>query len=129
MSAWTKVALRELQDNAVAGGFGEYQEARFARGELGAEQTGISLQRLKPGKRSPFGHRHGEDEEIYVVVAGSGNALLGDELVAVRPWDALRVAPGTARAFEAGDDGLELIAFGSHTDDDAELIKEPWEGH
>jgi hypothetical protein len=51
---------------------------------------------------------------------------LDDEIVEVRPLDAIRVAPGTARAFEAGPDGLELIAFGPHRAGDGELVDDPW---
>ena len=114
--------VRELDDDAAAGGFGDVMEARFARVALGAERIGISLQRIKPGADSAFGHRHRSDEEVYVVVAGSGSVRLDDEVVDLVPWTAVRVAPRTARAFRAGEDGLEFLAFGTHTDDDAELL-------
>jgi mannose-6-phosphate isomerase-like protein (cupin superfamily) len=63
--------------------------------------------------RAPFGHRHNKQEEIYVILGGSGRAKLDDELVDLKPMDALRVSPEVTRAFEAGPDGLELLAFGS----------------
>jgi uncharacterized cupin superfamily protein len=85
-----------------------------ARTALGAEQTGVTHFRLRPGKRSPFTHRHVEAEEVYVILAGSGRVKLDDEIADVRPLDAIRVAPQVARAFEAGPDGLELLAFGPH---------------
>jgi uncharacterized cupin superfamily protein len=119
------VHLRELDDDAVKGGFDETLEARFARDALGCERVGISLQRVKPGVRAPFGHRHAGDEEIYVVVGGSGRALVEDELIDLRPWDALRVPASSARAFEGGPDGLEFIAFGTHTEGDRGDILEP----
>ena len=72
--------LRDVEDVAAGQGFGEFQEARFAHGDLDAEQVGISLQRVKPGKRHAFAHRHNEVEEIYVVVAGSGGVKLDDEV-------------------------------------------------
>lgn len=50
----------------------------------------------------PFGHRHREQEEVYVVVAGSGRMKAGDELVEIAEWDVIRVAPSVMRAFEAG---------------------------
>jgi uncharacterized RmlC-like cupin family protein len=64
------VQLRELEDDAAAGGFGDTLEARFARDTLGCTGVGVSLQRLKPGAQAPFGHRHERDEEIYVVGPG-----------------------------------------------------------
>lgn len=81
---------------------------------------------LRPGKRSPFTHRHREAEEVYVVLRGTGRAKLDGELVDVRPLDAIRVAPATARAFEAGPEGLELIAFGPRHAGDGEPVADPW---
>jgi uncharacterized cupin superfamily protein len=121
------VALRELDDAAVAGGFSDVLEAHFARDALGAERIGLSLQRVKPGQKAAFGHRHAEDEEVYVVVAGSGQALVEGELVDLRPWDALRVPATSSRAFAAGDDGLEFLAFGMHTEGDrGEMFQPDW---
>src|SRR5262245_16587276 len=98
--------LREVEDMAASQGFGEVQEARFAHGDLNAEQTGVSLQRVKPGKRHAFAHRHETAEEIYVVLSGSGRVKLDDEVKDVGPLDAIRVGPAVTRAFEAGDEGL-----------------------
>ena len=119
--------LRELDDDAVAGGFGDAMEARFARAAIGGEAVGISLQRITPGVRAPFAHRHSTDEEIYVVVAGSGRAIVEGELIELRPWRALRVPAGSGRSFEAGDDGLEFLAFGTHTEgDQGEFVDAGW---
>jgi uncharacterized cupin superfamily protein len=82
---------------------------------LKAEQTGLTLFRLRPGRRSPFSHRHKRAAEIYVILQGTGKIKLDDELIEVHRCDAIRVAPGMARAFEAGTDGLEFLAIGSHT--------------
>jgi uncharacterized cupin superfamily protein len=116
--------LREVEDMAAAQGFGEVQEARFAHGDLNAEQIGISLQKVKPGKRHAFAHRHQDAEEIYVVVSGSGRVKLDDEVKEVRELDAIRVAPSVTRAFEAGDEGLELIAFSPRAKGDAEIVED-----
>jgi uncharacterized cupin superfamily protein len=124
--AFTKVNLAAVDDAAPANGFGDRWEARVARDALSAERTGVTYFRLRPGKRSPFTHRHVDAEEIYVVLGGTGRAKLGDELVAVGPLDAIRVAPATARAFEAGPDGLELLAFGAHHPGDGEPVEDPW---
>ena len=126
-STYELVALRDLPDDAVAGGFSDTLEARFARGPLGAERIGLSLQRVKPGARAPFGHRHETDEEVYVVVAGDGRAIVEGEVVELRPWSALRVPARSARSFEAGPDGLEFLAFGTHTEGDrGEMVQPDW---
>lgn len=120
--------LREVEDIAASHGFGEVQEVRFAHADLESEQSGISLQRVKPGKRHAFAHRHGEAEEIYVVLSGTGRVKLGDQVEEVGPLDAIRVAPSVTRAFEAGDEGLELLAFSPRAENDAEIVKDfGWE--
>ena len=85
--------LQEVEDMAASQGFGEVQEARFAHGDLDAEQIGVSLQRVKPGKRHAFAHRHKEAEEIYFVVSGSGRVKLDDQVEEVGAFDAIRVGP------------------------------------
>src|SRR4051794_17143677 len=114
MKSFTKVNLASVDDAAPANGFGDRWEARVAREALSAERTGVSFFRLRPSKRSPFTHRHTDAEEIYVVLSGRGRMKLDDEILEVRQLDAIRVAPATARAFEAGPDGLELLAVGVH---------------
>jgi mannose-6-phosphate isomerase-like protein (cupin superfamily) len=86
----------------------------------------VSHHRLEPGSRQPFGHRHEQAEEVYVVIAGSGSMKLDDEIVAIEARDAIRVAPTVIRAFEAGPDGLELVAIGTRHDGDGELIPGWW---
>jgi len=115
--------LREVEDMAATQGFGEVQEARFANADLDAEQSGISLQKVKPGKRHAFAHRHNEAEEVYVVISGSGRVKLDDEVKEVGELDAIRVAPSVTRAFEAGDEGLELLAFSPRAKGDAEIVQ------
>ena len=120
--------LREVEDLAAGQGFGELQEARFAHGDLNAEQSGFSLQRVKPGKRHSVVHRHKEMEEIYVVVSGSGRIKLDDQIEEIGPLDAIRVAPSVTRSFEAGDEGLEFLAFSPRAPGDAEIVEDfSWE--
>lgn len=114
--------LREVEDSAPKFGFEATQEAHFAHGALDAEQTGLSFHVVKPGCRQGFAHRHEAAEEIYVVIGGSGRVKLDDEIVDIKPLDAIRVAPQVARAFEAGSDGLELVAFGPRHAGDGEIL-------
>jgi mannose-6-phosphate isomerase-like protein (cupin superfamily) len=122
----TQINLDEVEDVAPGNGFDDRWEARVARSALDAEQTGVSHFRLRPGKRSPFSHRHRNAEEIYVILAGAGRVKLDDDLFTVRARDAIRVAPGVARAFEAGPEGLEFLAFGPHQEGDGEPVDDPW---
>jgi mannose-6-phosphate isomerase-like protein (cupin superfamily) len=124
----TKKNLREVDDSAPRFGLSETQEARFARRDLAAEQTGVTYLIIKPGRREAFAHRHREAEEVYVVLAGSGRVKLDDELVDLAELDSLRVGSGTARQLEAGPDGLEILIFGSHVEGDVEHVSDFWTG-
>jgi uncharacterized cupin superfamily protein len=128
MSAYTITNLKAVEDMAAKHGFGEMGEARFARGDLEAADTGLAYHVLRPNKRQSFAHRHENAEEITVVLAGSGRAKLDDDIVELKPLDALRLAPEVARMFEAGPDGLEILVFGPHHERDAQMITEGfWE--
>ena len=117
--AYTKKNLKEdVQDSAPAFGFAPNMEARFASRDLELEASGVGYERLTPGFRVPFGHTHHSQEELYVVVSGSGRVKIDDEIVDFTQWDAIRVPAGVWRCFEAGDDGAEILAFGAPKVDD-----------
>lgn len=122
----TKKNLRDIDDSAVKYGLSDTQEARFARRDLSAEQTGVTHLTIKPERREAFAHRHREAEEIYVVLSGSGRMKLDDEFVDLNRLDAVRVGPGTTRQLEAGPDGLEMLIFGNHVEGDVEQIPDFW---
>jgi quinol monooxygenase YgiN/mannose-6-phosphate isomerase-like protein (cupin superfamily) len=118
--------LDRSEDLAAAQGFGEILEARFPTGDLGAGRTGLSIQHYRPGMRQGFAHRHRRAEEIYVVLSGSGRVKIEDEIVDIGPRDAIRVGPDQTRAFEAGPDGLEILAFSARAPGDAEMVRDWW---
>jgi mannose-6-phosphate isomerase-like protein (cupin superfamily) len=116
--------LREVKDAAAEAGVSDSLEARFAHEDLGSETSGISYQVVKAGQRQPFAHKHGEMEEIYVVLSGSGRVKLDEAIEDVGPLDAVRIAPSVIRAFEAGDDDLVLLAFSPRAAGDAEIVQD-----
>ena len=128
MADHTLVNLREVENLAPKHGLGDGLESRFARTALGLEKSGLSLYKVSPGFRLPFGHTHGEQEEVYLVVSGSARMKIGDEIVDLREWDAVRVPPGVPRGFEVGPDGAELLAFGAPNTEnkDAEMDPQFW---
>ena|SRR5579884_2599637 len=118
--------LKDVEDMAPRFGYEAVQEARFPWRALEAQSTGLAYHVIKPGQRG-LAHRHNQAEEIYVVIRGSGRVVLDGEVAELRPLDAVRVAPPVARAFEAGADGLEILAFGPHHEGDGEILEgDPW---
>lgn len=118
---------RDVENQAPNFGMPAELEAHFARSALGGETLGLSLMRLAPGFRVPFGHKHENQEEVYVVLRGSARVKVDDEIVELRELDAIRFDKNTMRAVEAGPDGVEYVAFGAGDDPrDAELVQGWW---
>jgi mannose-6-phosphate isomerase-like protein (cupin superfamily) len=125
MANWSKTnftAVRDVSPPEVP------IQWRFARNALGSRELGVSRFTYEPGARMPWGHRHRVQEEVYVVVAGSGRAKLDDEVIEIEAWDALRVAPAVIRSFEAGPEGLDVICIGSRKPEgrDSERFPDFW---
>ncbi len=128
MASYTKKNLRsDVENQAPKFDMPSEMQARFARTALDGTTLGLSLITLEPGFRIPFGHKHSGQEEVYVVVRGSGRIKVGDEIVEVAEWDAIRFDTDTMRNVEAGPDGIEYLAFGAGEDPrDAEMAPGWW---
>ena len=103
----------DLEDVGPRFGGAPDLEFRLASQALELEQSGLSYQHVPPDYRFPYGHTHKTQEEVYVVVRGSGRMKLDDQIVELQEWDVVRVPPGTWRGYEAGPEGLELIVYGA----------------
>jgi len=108
MAGYTKVNLQDVDNSSQTEG----NEARFSRKHLDSQELGVSLFRYKPSYRSPRSHKHRVQEEVYVVIKGSGQILLDNKIEELKQWDTVRVAPEVVRSFAAGPEGLELLAIG-----------------
>lgn len=128
MAGHTIINLKEVEDLAPKFGLSPGLESRFARVPLELENSGISYFRIAPDFRQPFGHRHGLQEEVYVLVSGSARMKIEDVVVDLKAWDAARVSPEMARAFEAGPEGAEILVFGAPNtkNRDAEALPNWW---
>jgi mannose-6-phosphate isomerase-like protein (cupin superfamily) len=127
VSGYTKTSLEEVENQAPNFGMPPDLEARFARTAIGGKTLGLSLFRLAPNYRLPFGHKHASQEEVYVVVRGSARIKVEDEIVELAEWDAIRLDKDTMRAVEAGPDGVEYLAFGAGDDPrEVELVQDWW---
>jgi uncharacterized cupin superfamily protein len=128
MAAYTIVNIKEVEDLAPRFGFSPGLESRFARVALGLENSGLSYFRIAPNFRTPFGHRHRQQEEIYVLLEGSARLALDDEVLVLRKWDAVRVPAEAMRCLEGGPEGAEVLAIGapSNGNADAEMSPDWW---
>jgi mannose-6-phosphate isomerase-like protein (cupin superfamily) len=88
-------------------------EFRAATKALGLKKSSLSYQQIPPDYRFPYGHTHKTQEEVYVVVHGSGRMKVDDKIVELKQWDAVHVPPGAWRGYEAGPEGLELLVIGA----------------
>lgn len=126
MSDYTHISFDEVTDMAPQFGMGDSIEARFAREALQSETQGMTLFRFQPGFRVPFGHRHHEQEELYVIAEGSARMRIDDEILDLKRWDAVRIAPHPTRAVEAGPDGAVMLVFGAGPTGDGEVVQDWW---
>jgi quercetin dioxygenase-like cupin family protein len=128
MANYTKKNLRnDVENQAPKFDMPEEMQARFARRAIDGKTLGLSLFTLEPGFRIPFGHKHADQEEVYVVVRGSGRVKVDDDVVELSEWDAIRFGKDTMRNMEAGPDGIEYVAFGAGDDPrDAEMAPGWW---
>jgi quercetin dioxygenase-like cupin family protein len=126
MTDFAKMNLMDVEPSTSS----DEIEGRFGRKHLGSRDLGVSYWRYGPGFRSETGHRHREQEEAYVVVGGTGRMRLDDEVIELRRWDVVRVAPRVVRGFEGGPDGLEVIAVGGPKPEggDGEPVSDWWTG-
>ena len=129
MSDYTHLNLKDDPDDQAPNfGLGDNLEFRMARVPLGLEESGLSYLRMEPGFRLPFGHKHKNQEEVYVLVSGGARMKIEDEVRELKPWDAVRVHKDTMRTFEAGDAGAEFLVVGAPNTGpgDAEVLQDWW---
>jgi mannose-6-phosphate isomerase-like protein (cupin superfamily) len=128
MGNYTITNLREdVDDMAPKFGMPTEMQARFARTPLGGKTLGLSLFKLEPNFRIPFGHKHESQEEVYVIVRGSARVKVGSTVVDLGEWDAIRFDKDTMRDVEAGPEGVEYLAFGAGDDaSEVEMVQNWW---
>jgi uncharacterized cupin superfamily protein len=94
------------------------RRVRFVGREAGSKRTGLRHSEVLPGKLNAPPHCHALEEEIFVVLDGTGDLLLWEEggveehpvragCIVVRP-----PSTGVAHAFRGGDDGMTLLMYG-----------------
>ena len=86
----------------------------------GATLTGLNIDRIHPGKLNTVPHCHSAEEELFVVLEGDGECLLGDEDHPIRAGHVVARPAGTrvAHAFRGGEDGMRLLVYGTRDTSD-----------
>jgi mannose-6-phosphate isomerase-like protein (cupin superfamily) len=115
MAEYTVVKISDVPDQSQNLGHNPEQfEIRFLRNDLGCEDCGVSFARYSKGFASEA-HTHNRQEEIYVLVSGRAQALVGDsEVIDLEPWTALRVPAETPRALRVvGDEDAIFVKVGA----------------
>jgi mannose-6-phosphate isomerase-like protein (cupin superfamily) len=126
MADYTVINLkRDVEDQAPKFGYAPNLESRFARIPLELSNSGLSHFKIAPGFRVPFGHKHTEQEEIYLVLEGTARVKLDDEVVELDAWDAVRIPVDVMRGMEAGPEGAEILAFGAPNTDNTDIEMQP----
>jgi len=83
------------------------------RRQLGLSGVALGLINLPPGQGYTFTHRHREQEEVYMVLAGQGEILVDDERIPLVAGDMVRVDPDSRRALNnVGDTPLQIVCAG-----------------
>lgn len=110
----TIVNLRDVEPNETAR-TRIHRTRRNLGKAVGSVTTGLQHVEVEPGKLSAPQHCHSLEEEIFVMLAGEGILLLGDDEVPVSEGHVVSRPPGTgvAHTFRGGDDGLTYLAYGS----------------
>jgi len=83
----------------------------FIGEKLGLTGCEVSLNRLPAGKGMPFVHAHKKNEELYIVLRGTGTFFVDGEEFPIQEGSLVRVAPAGERAFKAGSEDLYFICI------------------
>jgi len=109
----------QFNDNAV-------RMTRTLGVPTGLEQMGVHLIRLEPGFDSTQFHYHDADEEFVLILAGNGEACIGDEVFPVGPGDFMGFpAPSPAHSLH-NDSSSDLIYLVGGESNPSDVVHYPW---
>ena len=114
---WDEVEQERLEEGHLCGTWSDLGEA------AGTKTVGLTRIQVEPGRWSTPAHIELDEEEIYFVLGGSGLLWQGGQTYEVRAGDCVveRVAE-EPHTFRAGDEGLDVLAFGERTNPTATLL-------
>jgi uncharacterized cupin superfamily protein len=111
----TIVALGDVEGQSLHRGRDTQRVRRNLGRAAGSTISGLQHVTVQPRARSSARHCHAVEEELFVVLDGGGDVLLGDDRHRVRPGSIVARPPatGVAHTFEAGEHGMTLLAYGT----------------
>jgi mannose-6-phosphate isomerase-like protein (cupin superfamily) len=125
---WTIKPLDEMPDV-----LGDYPgEMRMTTTHIGAEQVALTYRRMPPntGGKGSYGHAHKTQEELYLVLSGTLQFKLDDDVIDVPARSAVRIAPSVVRSvWNEGPEDAELIITSVRIDDaygDTVMVEDFW---
>lgn len=110
---------------------GDYPgEMRMLTRDLGNEQVAVTWRKMpaQSGGKGGYGHRHRRQEEVYMVLEGTLQFKIEDEVMDVPAHTAVRIAAGTTRSiWNEGPDEVSLVIVSIRLDEaDHEIVEDFW---
>ena len=128
MGNWTIKSLDEMDD--ILGDYpGEMYMTTYA---VGCEQVALTHRRMpaQTGGKGGYGHSHKTQEEVYLVLSGTLQFKLDDEVIDVPARTAVRVAPEVVRSvWNEGPEDAEIVIASVKIDDpraDGVIVQDFW---
>lgn len=110
-----KAELQKSTDGysiATVGDLSSFEGKAFVKDILGTTSIELSFGSLSPGQSVPFFHHHKQNEEVYVVLSGTGRFILDGKEEEVAPGSIVRIAPNVSRnTLCTGDTPLVYICI------------------
>lgn len=90
---------------------GNFKGKVFLKDALGTTGSEISFGALPANTALPFFHAHKQNEEVYLVLKGSGKMQIDDDVFDLQEGTLVRVNPQGARSLKSGPDGMLFMCM------------------
>ena len=122
MTNFTIINLKDLEDMAPKHGHSDMMQSRFASKDLELKESGLGYQILSANAKLPFKHKHKMQEEVFLILSGTGKMILDQETIKVKPLDVIRVGADVVRSLKADNKELAFVIFGAPATKDTDYI-------
>ena len=89
--------VRQLEESAREERGGQTSYLLLGKGDFDSANLAVTWVECPPGSQQAL-HSHTEIEQVYVIVRGRGEMIVGDERATVGPGAMILVPPGTDHA-------------------------------